>query len=117
MSWRRLRIVIQHLPPESATMTALRNAMPEDELAELAERGEPEAGRWSQVEQLLAVVADRVAHLEYSFICANTEKKKDRPDPPEPIRRPGAKPPKKKAAPLSEGGAEVLFRLINGGAA
>lgn len=98
-------------------MTALRNAMPEDELDRAQATAEPEKGRWSQVEQLLAVVADRIARLEYTFVCANTEKKKDRPDPPEPIRRPGAKPPKKKAAPISEGGAEVLFRLINGGAA
>jgi hypothetical protein len=115
MSWRRLRVLIQHLPPESHTMTALRNAMSDEELAEQADTGEPEKGRWSQVEQLLAVVADRLARVEYVLICANTEKK-DQPDPPEPIRRPGAKPRKAKPK-LTDDSAQKLFKLINGGAA
>lgn len=115
MSWRRLRVLIQHLPPESHTMTALRNAMSDEELAEQADKGEPEKGRWSQAEQLLAVLADRLARVEYVLICANTEKKKDQPDPPEPLRRPGAKPRKAKPA-LTEDSAKTLFKLINGGA-
>jgi hypothetical protein len=115
-SWSWLRVLIQHLPPESHTMTALRNKLSDEELAEQAEGGEPEKGRWSQVEQLLAVVADRVARVEYVLICANTEKKRDRPPAPEPLRRPGAKPPRPKPK-LTEGSAEVLFKLINGGAA
>lgn len=117
MTWRRLRVLIQHLPPESHTMTALRNAMTDEELAEQAEHGEPEKGRWSQLEQLTALLADRVAQLQYTLICVNTEKKSQRPEVPEPIRRPGAKPPKKKTAPMSDGAAERLFQLINGGAA
>jgi hypothetical protein len=56
-----------------------------------------------------------VAQLVYVTICANAEKK-DRPSPPEPIRRPGAAPPKAKRA-LSEKNADRLFQLINGGAA
>lgn len=116
MSWRRLRVIIQHLPPESHTWTALRNAMSEEELAAQAEGGEPERARWSQLEQLVAVVADRVARLEYVLICVNTSKKAQRPTPPEPIRRPGAKPPRPKAK-LTEASADRLFQLINGGAA
>lgn len=116
MSWRRLRVLIQHLPPESATWTALRNTLSEEELAEQAEKGEPEQGRWSQIEQLLAVVADRVARVEYVLICANTDSKAKTPQPPEPIRRPGAKPMRPKPK-LTEGSADVLFKLINGGAA
>ena len=115
MSWRRLRILIQHLPPESATWTALRNAMSEEELAEQADKGEPEKARWSQLEQLVAAVADRLARVEHVLICANTDSKAKRPQPPEPIRRPGARPPKPKAT-LTDAGADVLFRLINGGA-
>lgn len=107
---------MQHLPPESHTMTALRNAMPAEELAEQAEGGEPEKARWSQVEQLLALVADRLARVEYVLVCANTDKKSKRPKPPEPIARPGAKPKKPKPK-LSESGTEALFQLINGGAA
>ncbi|KOT94553.1 hypothetical protein ADK70_12370 [Streptomyces rimosus subsp. pseudoverticillatus] len=116
MTWRRLRVIIQHLPPESHTMTALRNALPAEELERQADEGEPEKGRWSQAEQLLAMVADRVARLEYVVACANTEKSKW-PDPPEPLRRPGVMPRKKKPAAMTEAAAETLFRLINGGAA
>jgi hypothetical protein len=116
MTWRRLRVIIQGLPPESRTMTALRNSMSEEELAEQADRGEPEKGRWSQLEQLVAGLADAVRRLEYVTVLANSDSKTRRPDPPEPIRRPGAKP--RKARPrLSEANAEQLFGLINGGAA
>ncbi|MGW7617431.1 hypothetical protein ACWGLG_16495 [Streptomyces antimycoticus] len=97
-------------------MTALRNAMSDEELAEQAEHGEPEKGRWSQIEQLLALVADRLARVEYVLICANTDSKSKRPQPPEAIARPGAKSPKPKPK-LSESSARALFELINGGAA
>ncbi|MFE0845262.1 hypothetical protein [Streptomyces rochei] len=106
---------IEHLPPESHTMTALRNALTPEQLAAQAEGGEPEKSRWSQTEQLLAVVADRVARLEWVLICVNTEKKQ-RPDPPEPIRRPGAGPRKSKAQ-LTEKSANTLLQLLQGGAA
>ncbi|OKH91726.1 hypothetical protein [Streptomyces uncialis] len=115
MTARRLRVLISRLPPESATMTAIRNATPDAELADQADRGEPEKGRWSQVEQLLAVVADRVARVEHVLVCANTGSKGRRPKPPEPIRRPGAKAPKTAAA-MSTGQAAFLFQMINGGA-
>ncbi|SDL27649.1 hypothetical protein [Streptomyces indicus] len=116
MTWRRLRVLIQHLPPESATWTALRNSMDPAELAEQAVKGEPEKGRWSQLEQLVAVVADRVARVEWALLCVNIEKKSKRPDAPEPIRRPGAAPVKKKPK-LNENSANRLFELLQGGAA
>lgn len=96
-------------------MTAIRNAMPDEELAEASEDSEPEKGRWSQSDQLLALVADRVARLEYITICANSDSKGRKPQAPEPVRRPGAQ--QKKPRPrLTESGAERLFQLINGGA-
>lgn len=97
-------------------MTALRNATPAEELAVQAEKGEPEKARWSQLEQLVAGVYDRLGRVEYVLACANIEKKSDRPDPPEPLRRPGAGPRKAKAK-LNENGADRLFALLNGGAA
>jgi hypothetical protein len=115
MSWRRLRVLIEHLPPESATWTAMRNGMTAEQLAEQAAHGEPEKGRWSQEEQLLASVLDAVRRVEYVLICANSDKGK-RPDPPEPLRRPGAGPRGKKPR-LTEGSADRLFKLLNGGAA
>lgn len=116
MTTRRLRVLIQRLPPESATWTALRNEMSPEELADQAEKGEPEKGRWSQLEQLVAVVADRVAAVEHVLICANTEQKSKRPKAPEPIRRPGAKPVRAKQK-LTDDQATTLFRIINGSAA
>lgn len=116
MSARRLRVLIQRLPPESATWTALRNAMSDEELAEQAEKGEPEKGRWSQLEQLMAANLDATRRVEYVLICANTESKSKRPDPPEPTRRPGGKPPRPKSA-LTDAGANFLFNLTRDRAA
>lgn len=116
MSWRRLRVLIQHLPPESATWTALRNELTPRELAEQAEKGEPEKGRWSQEEQLLAAVVDSIRRLEWVLRCVNTDSKAKKPEPPDPMRRPGAGPRKVKAQ-LSEKSANRLFELLNGGAA
>lgn len=92
-------------------MTALRNEMAPEALAEQAERGEPERARWSQLEQLVAVVADRVARLEYVLIAVNTEKKSQRPKVPEPIRRPGAQAARPKPK-LSDAQANHLFEML-----
>lgn len=116
MTARRLRVLIQRLPPESATWTALRNAMPPGELEKQADKGEPEKGRWSQQDQLLAAVYDRLSQIQYVLTCVNTEKKSKWPDPPVPMRRPGAGP-KKTRAQLTENSAETLFQLLHGGAA
>lgn len=89
--------------------------MSPQELAAQADKGEPEKGRWSQQEQLLAAVYDRLGYIQYVLTCVNTEKKSRWPDPPEPMRRPGAGP-KKKRAQLTENSAEQLFQLLNGGA-
>ena len=97
-------------------MTALRNEMSDEDLAAAAERGEPEKGRWSQTEQLLALLADRVARVEHVLILANSDPKKGRTEPPAPIRRPGAKSVKPKPR-LSDASATWLFQMINGGAA
>lgn len=113
MTVRRLRVLIQRLPAESATWTALRNAMSDEELAKQAERGEPEKGRWSQLEQLVAGLVDSSRRLEYILVAANSDGKKRLPDPPEPIRRPGAKAKGRKG--ISEANANRLFQLINGG--
>lgn len=97
-------------------MTALRNGLSDQELAESAERGEPEKGRWSQTEQLLALLADRVAMAVHVLILANSDPKRGRVEPPEPIRRPGAKAVRPRPK-LTTGEAEWLFQMINGGAA
>lgn len=107
---------IEHLPPEAHTMTALRNELTPMQLAEQADKGNPEKARWSQQEQLLAAAVDAVRRLEWTLICINTEKKSKRPDPPEPMRRPGAGP-RKARAQLTGTSANRLFELLQGGAA
>lgn len=90
-------------------MTALRNAHPEV----VTEGGpDPAEGRWSQVEMLLAAVVDELRNLRYVYTAANSEKGK-RPDPPDPIRRPGVQPRRKKNQ-LTDSQYDWLFRHING---
>lgn len=90
--------------------------MPREELAEQAEQGEPEKGRWSQHELLLASTLDAIRRVEYVLICANTDSKSKRPKPPEVTRRPGTELAQPKQY-MSEAQANHLFNLINGGAA
>src|SRR5690606_41316667 len=94
-------------------MTALRNELTPAQLAEQADKGEPEKGRWSQLEQLVAANYDAIRRLEWVLICVNTEKKSQRPDPPEPVRRPGAGP-RQKTAPLTEKSASTALELLPG---
>ncbi|MFD3568435.1 hypothetical protein [Streptomyces sp. NPDC058667] len=109
--------MIQHLPPESSTMTALRNNLSDEELAAQADEGEPEKGRWSQDQQLMAASYDVLRRIEHVLICVNTEKKTAWPARPEPMRRPGAAPKKAQRPTLTQSNADRLFSLINGGAA
>lgn len=96
-------------------MTALRNAMPPEELEKQSQDGEPEKGRWSQTEQLLAALVDGVRDLQYITVVANSDGK-GQPKRPEPMRRPGVGGPKKREA-LTEEHAEFLFNMISGSAA
>lgn len=115
MTWRQLRVLIQHLPPESATMTALRNGLTDEELDQQARDGKPEEGAWSMTDQLLAGAIDALREIQYTLVLANLDKKARKPRRPEPIRRPGVS--RKQRQPMSEAAAEKLFTLINGGAA
>lgn len=83
LTWRRLGLIIDRLPPESATKTALRDALTPEQLA-----GIPESrthGAWSRAEMLLARIGDNVAHLAWMQTDGKTK-------PPEPLARPGIEP-------------------------
>ncbi|MFI2081415.1 hypothetical protein ACH43Y_13845 [Streptomyces rubiginosohelvolus] len=116
MSWRQVRVLIQHLPPESATMTGLRNALTPEEYEEQAKSGKPEEGRWSMDQHLLAGVSDSLQQIQYILVRANSDSKGPKPKRPEPMRRPGVGGPKKRDK-INEAQADTLFKLINGGAA
>jgi len=83
MSWRRLQVVLDHLPPESAYVTAVRETMtPEDwERADSAPAA-TQHGPWSQMEMLLADIRDWIARLAWMQTDGSTP-------PPDPYPRPG----------------------------
>lgn len=110
LTWRRFNGLLRHLPPESATMTALRNANPDS----VGEDGpDPAEGRWSQVEILLASAVDELRYLRHDYQSANTGKGRRRPKEPEPIRRPGLDRKRRKPR-FSDAQADFLWRHING---
>jgi hypothetical protein len=86
LSWRRLGVVVGHLPPESATKTALRDELADGDLAALVGAPRHGHGPWSHVELLLAGVWDSVERLIYvQYQRAGAKNVKA----PEPLPRPG----------------------------
>jgi len=90
-------VLVDQLPPESATITAARNSMPEDELAE--RRGDPKRAPWSTTDTLLATLIDEVRHVAWLYATANSSKKIPYP---EPIERPGVRVRRRRVRPVSE---------------
>jgi hypothetical protein len=86
LSWRRLGVLLAGLPPESATVTAIRDASPEP-----VEPVDPPDGHgpWSRTEMLLALLADQLVRLQWLYVSAHT---KNPPPQPEPLPRPGIRP-------------------------
>lgn len=82
LSYRRLAVLIRHLPADSWTQTALRDAT-EHELVEVPDDGAPRKfGPWALEHYQLADVADEIAALRYVLIKAHGG------DAPEPHPRP-----------------------------
>ncbi|MEU2867747.1 hypothetical protein ABZ769_00855 [Streptomyces olivoreticuli] len=105
-------MLVEHLPPESATMTALRNAAPPADLDAQAEGADPSRGRWSQTELLLAQAIDAVNRLSHYYALVNTSGSK-KPAPPAPVPRPGV--PRTPDRPrITPAAAETLFQIISG---
>jgi hypothetical protein len=86
LTWRRLGVLIEHLPPESATKTALRDELDDGDLARLASLPRRGHGPWSHVELLLAAVHDNLARLVYVQQAKAGAKNLKAP---EPMPRPG----------------------------
>lgn len=101
MSFRRLGVILAHLPGDSAYSTAVREAMtPEDWDAVEAEPPSDKHGRWSRTDFLLARAGDHLANL----VWMQTDRKSP---PPEPLRRPGVKD----VAPLNQEQIDYLNRV------
>jgi hypothetical protein len=89
-------VLVNGLPPESATHTALRaeiaaereEALARGDTPAEAEQPDPEGQRWSKAEMLLASLVDEVRILRFVYVSAHTEKG-HKPPLPAPIPRPG----------------------------
>ncbi len=113
---RKLKTLIDHLPAESATMTALRVAAPQ--AAERAgERADPAHGPWSQADMLLASVVDALRRLEWAYAVVHS--KGSPPKAPEPITRPGVRASRRPSMTVAQykamTGQEPPLRLVQGG--
>ena len=75
---------VECLPQESCTLTAVRESLTVEDRARLAAQDPAGYGRWSQVEMLLALIADRVAENTWA-----TGQWRKPPARPKPVRRPG----------------------------
>jgi hypothetical protein len=89
-------VLIEHLPPESATMTAIRRDLPEEATVPDSESVDPESIPWSTNALLLASVVDEIRVSNYLFVQANRGKDSQAPPAPQPILRPGVQKPKPK---------------------
>jgi hypothetical protein len=66
--------------------TAMRNDMPESDLAKGSAKFDPAKGRWSTVEVLLAVLIDEMRNNTWAYVQAHSKDQVPRPDP---VPRPG----------------------------
>jgi len=64
-------LLIDHLPPESATKTAVRNRLTANELKEAAGRRDAAEGSWSHVAMLLAEIIDELRASRHALIAGN----------------------------------------------
>lgn len=84
LTWRKLLVLVEHLPPEGALNTAIRNMTSEERLSSNA--GDSSEARWSTVETLLATLIDEVRINSWMYASAHSDQKIPKP---EPIKRPG----------------------------
>lgn len=83
LGWRKLLTLIDHLPPEGALNTAIRNQTPEDAMPE---GRDPAMAPWSALETMMALLIDEVRILAWMYQSKNSEASIPKP---EPMRRPG----------------------------
>jgi len=84
LTYRRLRVLVDGLPPESATKTAIRDTL---SAADFKDAPEPDGwGTWSNTDQMLASIYDELSRLRRDVYSAQGGGK---PEYQEPMRRPG----------------------------
>lgn len=84
MSWRRLRVLLDGLPPESLWWTQLRREAP----IEVKPTSDISGMRWSTIHDLLASLIDATNLVQWTLAQVNSTKPVQKPDP---FPRPGSK--------------------------
>jgi hypothetical protein len=86
LTYRRLGVLLAHLPLEAATQTLRLAELSDEDYAELASPGHRH-GPWSHTDLLLAAVADAIERLTFVQLSRAGTK----PKQPQPIPRPGVR--------------------------
>ncbi|GAA2636917.1 hypothetical protein GCM10010399_82560 [Dactylosporangium fulvum] len=81
LTLRRLDVLLDSLPGESLYKTAIRNALSDDDLVEMAATPPTSHGTWSHTDLLLAEAIDRLGVVAWALHAYEK--------PPEPYHRPG----------------------------
>lgn len=117
MTWRKLGVLIDWLPGESATKTAIRDSLTDDEISQLADRDVKGHGPWSRETFRLAALEDAINRLTAVTIYLAGDRK-GQPRMPDPVRRPGltGKAAKRKPVLTDEGRAYLKYLRENHGA-
>jgi hypothetical protein len=108
MSWRKMLVLIEHLPSEGAVNTAIRNMFPAEILAENS--SDPVKAPWSATESLLATAIDEIRVMQWIYMQVHSESKVPRPQP---IPRPGVET-KRKLHKISIADAQRLDPRLRG---
>ncbi|MCX5605482.1 hypothetical protein OG418_24220 [Streptomyces phaeochromogenes] len=98
LSSRRLSVLLQHLPRDSATARELHG----------------ESADWSVTDYLLATVVDQLAEANWMFATVNRDEDAESIDFPEPVPRPGAdhEEPAARPAPRQQPSALELAQFF-----
>jgi hypothetical protein len=89
-------VLVEHLPPESATKTAERDSFDPAEIAKLSrEQAWSGYGPWSREALMLAEIVDHLNRVIYTLIRVNGGKH----PPADPYPRPGVVPKRTNRAP------------------
>lgn len=83
------------MPGESAYKTAVRDSIPDDELAEMAKQPRRGHGPWSTADLHLATIADLLRWVIFAVYASQGGK----PREPEPMPRPGVAPKRRALTP------------------
>lgn len=115
LSWRRLDALIAGLPGHSATMTAIRDSLGDERLAELSKDATPEHGQWSHEALRLAALEDVAKQILWRVTQVTAPPGTKVPFP-EPVPRPGVAARRRRKL-SNEAHAYLRYLREHGGAA